>query len=579
MLEPAEGHDRVIGTEPCPKCGSVDNMKRYADGHAYCFSPGCKHREAASGGEGAQRQPVRAAASGLLEPAGPASWKDWRGLRIATLKRFGFFFAKFSGQTVAVGPNYDQAGELVNQKVRFSTKKDFTTLAAEGAPSLSKCQLFGQHVFGQRYDRKVVVTEGYEDAMSVAQATDFKVAAYSVTTGAEGALRNVKENFAELDRFSEIIFWFDDDEPGRNAAHQCAQLFDIGKVKIAKAPGFKDANEALKAGKPGDVEAAIYMAVTWKPQGIVNAEAGFQQMYDEGFQVPSWPYPWAMLNERSLGMRRTEISYHVAGTGVAKTTLLYHMAVHLLAGWDGQKFQGDNPVEQPPKIGWIGFEDSTRSVKLGMLSIHAGQRLHLHPVPKDVAAKLYQELFGSGRLELYDPQEAEYGLEAFWGYVKLMAKALGCHILVVDPLSELIASLPIRDRTAAEDQVASGFQRMAKTLNICIHIAYHLRKPDGTAFEAGGEIGIPDIKGSGALTHFSSNVFAYERDQQGSRPDLLRIRALKLRFTGLTGEVGLLKYDPLTGRYSPTKDRWPDKNSDTGGFGPPQQDQSFGQDF
>lgn len=31
--------------EPCPRCGSRDNLARYADGSAWCF--GCKHRERA----------------------------------------------------------------------------------------------------------------------------------------------------------------------------------------------------------------------------------------------------------------------------------------------------------------------------------------------------------------------------------------------------------------------------------------------------------------------------------------------------------------------------------------------------
>ena len=39
--------------EPCPKCGSKDNLARYSDGHAYCF--GCEYYEHADGQE---RQPV-----------------------------------------------------------------------------------------------------------------------------------------------------------------------------------------------------------------------------------------------------------------------------------------------------------------------------------------------------------------------------------------------------------------------------------------------------------------------------------------------------------------------------------------
>ena len=35
--------------EPCPACGSRDNLARYSDGHAFCF--GCEHYEPGDGDE------------------------------------------------------------------------------------------------------------------------------------------------------------------------------------------------------------------------------------------------------------------------------------------------------------------------------------------------------------------------------------------------------------------------------------------------------------------------------------------------------------------------------------------------
>ena len=37
----ADSH--FIGHEPCPKCGSKDNLARYSDGHGYCY--GCEYWE------------------------------------------------------------------------------------------------------------------------------------------------------------------------------------------------------------------------------------------------------------------------------------------------------------------------------------------------------------------------------------------------------------------------------------------------------------------------------------------------------------------------------------------------------
>ena len=34
-----------VSHEPCPECGSRDNLARYSDGHGYCF--GCGYYEKA----------------------------------------------------------------------------------------------------------------------------------------------------------------------------------------------------------------------------------------------------------------------------------------------------------------------------------------------------------------------------------------------------------------------------------------------------------------------------------------------------------------------------------------------------
>jgi twinkle protein len=241
----------------------------------------------------------------------------------------------------------------------------------------------------------------------------------------------------------------------------------------------------------------------------------------------------------------------------------------------------EHPEAHPAKIGWLGFEDTLRSVKIGLLSIDSSKRLHINPPSPEEAARLYKDFFGTRQFELYDPENCEWGMKAALGYVRYMAKALDCGVIVIDPLSFLIAGMPTRDRTAAEDQVAAELAALAKSLGVHIHVSHHLKKPNGEPFEEGAQIGLDDIRGSGALTFFASNVFGYERDQQGDRPDLLRVRVLKCRFTGLTGEALMLKYDHKTGRYSETTDRWPEKD-DKGGFGkssPPAPPPDTGSDY
>ena len=55
----------------------------------------------------------------------------------------------------------------------------------------------------------------------------------SLTDGAQSAVRNIKENYEFLNKYSEIVLFFDSDPVGREAAKDAAQHLPAGKVKIA----------------------------------------------------------------------------------------------------------------------------------------------------------------------------------------------------------------------------------------------------------------------------------------------------------------------------------------------------------
>lgn len=572
------GNDTVLRKEPCPKCGSKDNLVRYADGHAHCFSQGCDHWEPAGGkgdvstnstgrddlrgDEGAPR-----ASSDFLQPD-DRGWEPStrKPLQPDTIRKFGHFSTGHGGKRVGVYQYY-MDGQLAFQKVK-TPDKDFFVIKGGGASDLTKAWPYGRQIWGDKHDRKVVIFTGEDDAEAAAEVTRFKFPCVSVPTGDQGAKKHLQANYRWYDRFSEIILFFDNDESGQSIIQECAELFDPSKVKVAKMADFKDAAEAKKANRPGDIEAAIYAASVWGPQGVVNARDGLEEFLRDGLVVPSWPYPWDELESKTLGMRRGEITLHLGGTGIAKTTLLYHYAEHLLC-WKGERPPAREPEGwlaevAPVKVGWLGFEDTVRTVKVGLLSIHAGQRIHLNPLPPDKTRQLYAELFGGGQLEVYDPETAEWGVKAALNAIKFMVKALGCSVIVIDPLSFLVSMMATGDRTQAEEKLAGEIAFLAKHLNCHIHVSHHLKKADGTPFEEGGEVSLQDAKGAGAWYQYASNVFGYERNQQGSRPDLLRVRALKVRWVGGTGPLArLLKYDPETGRYSATNDKWPsDKDND-----------------
>ena len=228
--EREEWSDVVTSKGPCVDCGSSDNLVTYADGHSFCFGSCSELKSRPDGSEPSAKPATPSSPRGLLKP-GPGAFDDLksRNLKQDTLQRYGYFRAGYSGDTVHVAPYYSQRGTLVQQKLRGPNKR-FTVVKGEDVDGgLGDCQLFGQHVFGEKFDKKVVVTEGELDAMSVGQATQFKLAAVSIPSGIAQAVKALKANYRWLDRFEEIILWFDDDEVGQAAIQECAELFPGGE--------------------------------------------------------------------------------------------------------------------------------------------------------------------------------------------------------------------------------------------------------------------------------------------------------------------------------------------------------------
>ena len=95
------------------------------------------------------------------------------------------------------------------------------------------------------------------------------------------------------------------------------------------------------------------------------------------------------------------------------------------------------------------------------------------------------------------------------------------------------------------------------------------RRPASALPSRNGASRLARPRGSGGIANTSMSIFGYERNQQGERPDLTRIRILKNRWTGWTGVADVLRWDETLGRQIVTDEAYPDnKESGSSGFGP-----------
>ena len=539
-FRPYESDSEFIAHEPCPACGSGDNLARYSDGHGYCF--GCGYYEHGD----ARPSHKKVKMSGDLIQ-GEFMALTSRGLSEETCRHFGYQGGKFKGQSVQIAPYKDADGNIVAQKLRFKNK-DFTVLG-----EIKKAlPLWGQWLWRDG-GKMVVITEGEIDAMSVSQVQGNKWPVVSVKNGANGAKKNVAQALEWLEQFDTVVFMFDMDEVGQQAARECALLLSPGKAKIARLP-LKDANEMLKAGRGKEIIDAIWGAKVYRPDGIVCGAELWETLATEE-KHHSIPYPWEGLNEITHQLRKGELVTICAGTGIGKSAVCRELAYHLA-------------VNEGETVGYIGLEENPKRTALGIMGIHINVPLHLtrEGVTPEQMREAFDATLGTGRFYFYD-HFGSTEVDNLLNRIRYLAKGCGCGWIILDHLSIVVSGLEGDNERKMIDEAMTALRTLVEETGIGLILVSHLRRPEGNrGHEEGAQVSLSQLRGSHSIAQLSDLVIGLERDQQGENPNVTTVRVLKNRFSGETGIGCYLMYDRETGRLSETNPMFKDETvEDKGG--------------
>lgn len=169
--------------------------------------------------------------------------RDWlmsRGLEERTINDFKIAEQKKGDKWYAIFP-YLREGVLVNTKYRNPDEKKDMRQEGGAEPCL-----FGWHLIEPK-TRVIAITEGEIDCMTLHQAG---IPSLSVNAGANNH-QWIDSDWDRLERFSEILICFDDDEQGNKGAQEVIRRLGIERCKRVKFPE-KDANEYLIKGASGE---------------------------------------------------------------------------------------------------------------------------------------------------------------------------------------------------------------------------------------------------------------------------------------------------------------------------------------
>jgi len=520
-----------IAHEACPKCGSSDANAVYTDGHTYCFS--CEAYAAPDGGVPSSPTPSRSnvAMSDLLDIK--QFDKAIRGIKPETFSKFGYGHAMMNGSPVHVAPYRTPEGELVAQHLRFKNK-EFPWLGNKKAAGL-----WGQHLWRDS-GKRVVVTEGELDAMSISQLQGNKWPVVSIKSGAAGAKKDLRQSLDWLEAFEVVVLCFDNDEPGLAAAKDAALVLSPGKAKIASLP-LKDANDMLQAGRGQELMDALWGAKTYRPDGIVGGEEVWDAL-TTSVKTECVPYPWDGLNEKTMGLRKGELVTFTAGSGIGKSLACREIAAHL--------------IRLGETVGYIALEESVRRTAQGLLGIELNKPLHLdirdyedlNEDEQKERREAFDNTVGSGRCFLYD-HFGSMDSDNLLNRIRYLARGCGAGWIVLDHLSIVVSGIGDGDERRLIDNTMTQLRSLVEETGVGLILVSHLKRPEGKAHEDGAQTSLGQLRGSAAIAQLSDMVLGLERNQQDTdNSNLTCVRVLKNRFSGDTGEACSLLYDPATGR-------------------------------
>ena len=517
-----------IGHFPCPSCGSSDAYSEYSDGHGYCFAC-CKYFPPTDGAP--KMESTKKEAKGLI-PISELSFSalNARGINKDTCQKLKYYVGEYNGKPCQVACYYDLQGNLVGQKIRFPDK----TFSVRG--KIGNC-LFGSQLWES--GKKIVITEGEIDALTVSQLQGNQWPVVSIPNGAQAAKKAIEANLEYLSKFDQIILMFDMDEPGRKAVEDCSKVLPAGKAYIANLP-CKDPNECLMNGKSKDVISAIWNARLYRPDGIVAGTDLYEKcVTDIDDLKDSVEYPWVALQNKTKGARHGELYVFTSGSGMGKSTILRELEYYF-------------GVRRGELCGIIALEESTRKTGLELMSIHLNRRLILDPEGTDEAGRKesFEATVGNGNFYLYD-HFGSLDSSNLLSKLRYMIVSLGCKRIFLDHISIVVSGMDSDEdggERKAIDKLMTNLRSLVEETQCTMFVVSHLKRPEKKGHEEGGHVSLSQLRGSGSIAQLADMVIGLERNQQGENPNVLTIRVLKNRFSGDTGVSGYLSYNPDTGR-------------------------------
>ena len=397
-------------------------------------------------------------------------------------------------------------------------------------------QLFGQNLFPDTGSR-LTLYEGELDAASGYQAMP-TWPHMSVPNGAAAAKKDFQKVLNLAQGYETVVFFFDNDSAGIQAAEECAALLPPGKAKIARLEKYKDASDALQQGDMEAIRKAIWDAKTYRPDGIVAAK----ELLDL-ITTPESPcaheYPFKGLNTKLHGIRYGELTTVTAGTGSGKTSFCRQLATDLL--------------ENGESVGVVELEANNRRTALGLMSCALEKAYHIGEHDKEELNTAYRNSIANWNLFMFDGF-GSFDPDIIYNRLEYLATGLDVRVIFLDHISILMSGLEGDERRMI-DQTMTKLRSLVERTGIALFLVSHVRRTHSDqTHEEGARVNIGQLRGSHSIGQLSDGIIALERNQQADRGKTdTTVRVLKNRYAGELGVACNLTYNLDTCKFYETE--------------------------
>ena len=495
--------------QPCHMCGSSN---------AYSFNTDKLVGYCHSCGKGSTKGPEDVPINQVQSQVPTQSYHPIRGLTEATLKQFGC-----SGTEDYHDYYYPSGG----YKRRTHVGKKFT------AHNISSDEFFGMNLFPAGSSKKLTITEGEIDAMSVWQMLGGvhsqyvnPVVSLPSATPSKKLWANTKKY---LDNFQEIILCVDNDGPGNDIADKITRMFP-NKVKRLELGQYKDANEMLCANEEASFKSSWWSAPKSQPNNVYTTYDDFITLFNEAPSTSFVELDFPAFDNLVGGIPMGHYTLLKARTGIGKTEVTRFIEDKFLA-------------KEVPFACWHLEEPALRSI-LGLVSYDLDDNLTRKDLIDDKGKKadVLASIAQISNTDLYHQfyMNEDCTTEDLINQCNFMQAAYDIKFVIVEPVQDILNIGGDEHKEAALADLATRISKLAANTGLGIIMVAHTNDDN-------------EIKYCRMLGQRASLVINLDRDKYADtiiEQNTTRLFVEKNRPSSQEGPAGELLFDPDTFKLS-----------------------------